>query len=96
MPCTTALHHLPAARLSAPATANPARQVYLLDAQAGTLCRILNLYAARGVHMTSIRYDHAAPMTMMLTVMADANPELLRVLVAKAATQVGVIEAAMD
>ena len=96
MPRTTALHLAPASRLRAPADANPTKQVYLLEAQSGTLCRVLNLYAARGVHVTSIRYDHAAPLTMMLTVTTDANPELLRVLVAKAATQVGVIEAAMD
>ena len=96
MPRATTLHLAPSSRFTTPAKAHPAKQVYLLEAQSGTLCRILNLYAARGVNMTSIRYDHAAPLTMMLTITTTADPELLRVLVAKAATQVGVIEAAMD
>jgi hypothetical protein len=71
------------------------RQVYLLETHPGTLCRVLDLYAARGIAVTSLRYDHAAPLTMMLTVTAHAEPERMRVLVAKAAAQVGVIEAAM-
>lgn len=71
------------------------RQVYLLEAEPGTLCRVLDLYAARGIAVHSVRYEHAAPCTMMLTVTAFADHERLRVLVAKAGTQVGVIEAAL-
>lgn len=71
------------------------RQVYLLETHPGTLCRILDLYAARGIAVRSLRYDHAAPQTMMLTVTVEAETELLRVLVAKAAAQIGVIEAAL-
>lgn len=72
----------------------PARQVYLLEPHPGTLCRVLDLYAARGIAVSSLRYEHAAPQTMMLTVTARADPEQLRVLVAKAGAQFGVIEAA--
>lgn len=71
------------------------RQVYLLEPQPGTLCRVLDLYAARGIAVRSLRYEHAAPSTMMLTVIALADHEKLRVLVAKAGAQVGVIEAAL-
>ncbi|MDX2219119.1 MAG: hypothetical protein SF172_08860 [Burkholderiales bacterium] len=79
------------------ANAQPAqqRQVYLLEPHPGTLCRVLDLYAARGIAVSSLRYEHAAPRTMMLTVTASADSECLRVLVAKAGTQFGVIEAAM-
>lgn len=72
-----------------------ARQVYLLEPHPGTLCRVLDLYAARGIAVTSVSYAHAAPQTMMLTVTAAAEPERLRVLIAKAGVQLGVIEAAM-
>lgn len=71
------------------------RQVYLLEPHPGTLCRVLDLYAARGIAVTSVNYAHAAPQTMMLTVTAVADAERLRVLIAKAGAQFGVIEAAM-
>lgn len=70
------------------------RQVYLLEKNTGTLCRILEMYAARGIEVDAVLLGHAAPRTMMLTVTAEAEPELLRVLVNKCATLVGVIEAA--
>lgn len=88
-----ALHAVPTQHT--PTVAFP-RQVYLLEPHPGTLCRVLDLYAARGISVTSLNYAHAAPQTMMLTVTAAADPERLRVLIAKAGAQFGVIEAAMD
>ncbi|MBL8516019.1 MAG: hypothetical protein JNM76_03525 [Betaproteobacteria bacterium] len=86
------MSHLALRSLAAPAVA---RQVYLLEPHPGTLCRVLDLYAARGIAMRTVKYEHAAPQTMMLTITADADHELLRILVAKAGAQVGVIEAAI-
>jgi acetolactate synthase small subunit len=70
------------------------RQIFLLDKDTSVLCRILGLYAARGIEIDQLQFAHAAPQTMALTVTASADPELLRVLVAKGAALVGVIEAA--
>lgn len=70
------------------------QQVFLLDKDAGTLCRILGLYAARGIVVDSVNYEHAAPRTMLLTVTSTADEECLRILVDKAASLVGVAEAA--
>lgn len=74
------------------------RHVFLLERDSGLLCRILNLYAARGVPIASARYDHAAPRTMLLTVetapIGATARGVLRILVDKAGTFVGVIEAA--
>lgn len=90
----TTLAAVPArAATNAPTIAQ--RQVYLLEPHPGTLCRVLDLYAARGIAVSSLRYEHAAPRTMMLTVTASADSECLRVLVAKAGAQFGVIEAAL-
>ena len=72
------------------------KQVFLFEKDAGTLCRILGLYAARAIEIDHIQYAHAAPQTMMLIVTAGADTETLRVLVSKVASLFGVIEAAMQ
>lgn len=73
-------------------------QVYLIERDAGLLCRILGLYAARGIDVLRADYAYAAQDVMTLKVSAaDALPdtaEALRVLVEKAATLVGVLAAA--
>lgn len=73
-------------------------QVYLIERDTGLLCRILGLYAARGIDVQRADYAHAARDVMTLKVVATGpNPdttEALRVLVEKAATLVGVIAAA--
>jgi hypothetical protein len=73
-------------------------QVYLIERDTGLLCRILGLYAARGIDVQRADYAHAARDVMTLKV-AAARPnadtaEALRVLVEKAATLIGVIVAA--
>jgi hypothetical protein len=72
------------------------RHVFLMERDSGLLCRILNLYAARGVAIASVRYDHAAPQTMSLTVETAPVPRseksVLRILLEKARTFVGVLE----
>ncbi len=82
------------------ATLPPAHleQVYLIERDAGLLCRILGLYAARGIDVLAANYAYAAQDVMTLKVStaneaADAA-ETLRVLVEKAASLVGVIAAA--
>lgn len=77
-----------------PSTFETSTQVFLLERDSGVLCRIFGLYAARGIDIEYAEYAHAAPRAMVLTVTATAEVELLRVLVAKAASLVGVIEAA--
>ena len=73
-------------------------QVYLIDRDSGLLCRILGLYAARGIDVQRAEYAYAAQDVMTLKVSAAASDaaaaEALRVLVAKAASWVGVIAAA--
>src|SRR5262245_8209882 len=73
-------------------------QVYLIDRDSGLLCRILGLYAARGIDVQHAEYAYAAQDVMTLKVSAAASEaaaaETLRVLVAKAASMVGVIAAA--
>ena len=77
----------------------PARleQVYLIERDAGLLCRILGLYAARGVDVLHVGYAYAAQdvMTLRVSVAAPAGAvgELVRVLVDKASTFVGVLAA---
>lgn len=85
----------------APRPATHLEQVYLLDRDAGLLCRILGLYAARAIDVAHVEYAHAAQDVMKLSVRVrptDAafreTVDALRVLVAKAATLVGVIAAA--
>lgn len=81
-------------------TLPPARleQVYLFERDAGLLCRILGLYAARGIDVLSADYAYAARDVMTLKVCAAGGPgdaaEAVRVLVEKAAGFVGVIAAA--
>ena len=79
-----------------PTCAGP-RQVYLLERDAGLLCRILGLYAARGVDVRHVDYAYAAQDVMKLQVTVheeDAGAaEVLRVLVDKASGFVGVLAA---
>lgn len=76
-------------------------QVFLMDRDAGLLCRILGLYAARGLDVRQVDYDHAAQDVMKLSIQVAAAGastqecvEALRVLVAKVSTLVGVMAAA--
>jgi hypothetical protein len=73
-------------------------QVYLVVRDTGLLCRILGLYAARGLDVQRADYAYAAPDVMTLKVAArieNANSaQTVRILVEKAATLVGVICAA--
>ena len=73
-------------------------QVYLIERDTGLLCRILGLYAARGIDVRRADYAYAASHVMTLKVAAategQETAEALRILVAKAATWVGVIAAA--
>ena len=81
-------------------SAFPARvldQVYLVERDTGLLCRILGLYASRGIDVQRADYAYAARDVMTLKVAAAPNTdtaEALRVLVEKAATLIGVIAAA--
>ena len=72
-------------------------QVYLLERDAGLLCRILGLYAARGVDVVDVGYAYAAQDVMKLHVAVAAAQsgidDVVRVLVDKASTFVGVIAA---
>jgi hypothetical protein len=72
-------------------------QVYLIERDAGLLCRILGLYAARGVDVLGVDYTYAARDVMNLRVHvagSDAGTEeLVRVLVDKVATFIGVLAA---
>ncbi|MCW5657989.1 MAG: hypothetical protein KIT60_09815 [Burkholderiaceae bacterium] len=74
-------------------------QVYLTERDTGLLCRILGLYAARGIDVARADYAYAAQHVMTLKVAAAADgpdaAEALRVLVDKASTLVGVIAAAI-
>ena len=73
-------------------------QVYLIERDAGLLCRILGLYAARGIDVLAADYAYAAQdvMTLKVSTASEAadSAETLRVLVEKAASLVGVIAAA--
>jgi hypothetical protein len=72
-------------------------QVYLVERDAGLLCRILGLYAARGVDVLRAEYAYAAQDVMTLKVSvadeAEGSAEVLRVLIDKAASLIGVIAA---
>ena len=80
-----------------PHTTAPAlEQVYLLERDPGLLCRILGLYAARGLDVLHADYAYAASEVMKLRVAVDAAPdapEAVRVLVDKASTFIGVLAA---
>ena len=73
-------------------------QVYLVERDAGLLCRILSLYASRGIDVLRAEYAYAAQDVMTLKVcVADEGEdsvEVLRVLIDKAASFVGVLAAA--
>ena len=74
-------------------------QVYLLERDAGLMCRILGLYAARGVDVLRVEYAYAAQDVMTLKVgvtplSGEGCADVLRVLVARAASLVGVLAAA--
>jgi hypothetical protein len=73
-------------------------QVFLIERDTGLLCRILGLYAARGIDVQRADYAYAARDVMTLKVAAAVahvdTAEALRVLVEKAATLLGVIAAA--
>ncbi|NKE67916.1 hypothetical protein RAMLITH_19010 [Ramlibacter sp. RBP-2] len=72
-------------------------QVYLLERDAGLLCRILGLYAARGVDVLGADYAWAARDVMKLRVSVDGRhadtDEVVRVLVDKVSTFIGVLAA---
>ena len=72
-------------------------QVYLIDRDAGLLCRILGLYASRGVDVLRAEYSCAAHDVMTLKVCVANEPEtraeVVRVLIDKAASLVGVLAA---
>lgn len=80
-------------------------QVYLIERDAGLLCRILGLYAARALDVLHVDYAYAAQQVMRLSVRlnvqqgdgradADELADTVRVLVDKIASLVGVIAAA--
>lgn len=83
--------------LDSPRSATGVAQVYLLDRDAGLLCRILGLYAARGLDVLRVEYAYAAQHVMNLQVFVECNDaeteEVLRVLVDKASTFFGVLAA---
>lgn len=78
-------------------SASGLQQVYLIERDAGLLCRILGLYAARGVDVLHVDYAWAAQDVMQLQVAVDHGldgvEEILRVLVQKASTFIGVLAA---
>ncbi|MBS0339567.1 MAG: hypothetical protein JSS56_03510 [Proteobacteria bacterium] len=85
----------PSASLSRPASS--LEQVYLVERDAGLLCRILGLYAARGIDVLHVDYAYAAQHVMKLQVSVEnalsETEEVVRVLVDKASTFIGVFAA---
>jgi len=86
--------------LELPRTAPRLEQVYLVERDAGLLCRILGLYAARGIDVLHVDYAYAAQNVMKLQVAVAATlaetaqtEEVVRVLVDKASTFIGVLAA---
>jgi acetolactate synthase small subunit len=75
----------------------PLEQVFLIERDAGLLCRILGLYAARGVDVLRVDYAYAAQEVMKLRVSVaqrlDNTEEVVRVLLDKASTLIGVLAA---
>jgi acetolactate synthase small subunit len=69
------------------------QQQFLLDADTGVLCRVIGLYAARGITIEQMKYTSAGMDCMRLTVTARADDDAMRILVAKAASLFGVIDA---
>jgi hypothetical protein len=68
--------------------------LFLVEQDSNVLCRLLGLYATRGIQMEEVHYSHAAPQTMLLTVAAATDADTAHILVSKAASLFGVIEAA--
>lgn len=83
--------------LEFPRTAPHLQQVYLIERDAGLMCRILGLYAARGIDVLGVDYAYAARDVMKLQVcVAHAHAEVdevVRVLVDKASGFIGVLAA---
>lgn len=81
-----------------PSASATLEQVYLVERDAGLMCRILGLYAARGIDVLRAEYAYAAQDVMTLKVCVvhelDAGAEGLRVLVEKASGLIGVLAAA--
>lgn len=76
-------------------------QVYLIERDAGLLCRILGLYAARAIDVLHVDYAFVAQEVMKLrvrTAYGKMDPgdtaDSVRTLLAKVSTLVGVIAAA--
>ena len=76
-------------------------QVYLMERDAGLLCRMLGLYSARTLDIVHVDYSHLAQDVMKLSVKLRTSSEdpsefadSVRVLIAKASTFVGVIAVA--
>ena len=88
---------MPPLALAPTRTAPSLEQVYLIEHDAGLLCRILGLYAARGIDVLGVDYSYAAQHVMKLRVSVEASladtEEVLRVLIDKASTFVGVLAA---
>ncbi|MBU1360878.1 MAG: hypothetical protein KKC79_17525 [Gammaproteobacteria bacterium] len=77
-----------------PRTDTSLRQVYLMERDSGLLCRILGLYAARGMDVLHVDYSHAAEDVVKLQIsVAATDGEAVRVLLDKASTLVGVLAA---
>lgn len=78
-------------------TATILKQVYLIERDCGVLCRILGLYAARSVDVLHVDYAYAAQDFMKLQVSVCGShcetQELIRVLLDKASTCIGVLAA---
>lgn len=72
-------------------------QVYLIERDAGLLCRILGLYASRGIDVLRAEYAYAAQDVMTLKVCvadeSEDSAEVVRVLIDKTASLVGVLAA---
>ena len=83
--------------LDLPRTAPTLEQVYLVERDTGLLCRILGLYAARGIDVLHVDYAYAAQHVMKLQVSVAGTlaetEEAVRVLVDKASTFIGVLAA---
>lgn len=83
--------------LELPRPATTLTQTYLMERDAGLLCRILGLYAARSIDVLHVDYEHAAKNVMKLNVRVSASfgeiADTARVLVDKASTFVGVLAA---
>lgn len=82
-------------------TATCNEQVYLIEREAGLLCRILGLYAARALDVLRVEYACTAANEMKLHIWVDDEQpggcemaDAVRVLVAKVSTLAGVIAVA--